>query len=76
MSIHLLVIFCSHNVHLIQQELSLIVIRRLFKDLKEQATEIINYEKKEMITLTYEETKSYEKQKACYICKKGSITRY
>ena len=30
-----------------------------------------NYEKKEMILLTYEENKSYEKQKVCYICKKG-----
>ena len=30
---------------------------------------VINYEKKEMIPLTDEETKSYEKQKFCYICK-------
>ena len=31
---------------------------------------IINYEKKEMIPLTDEENKSYEKQKVYYICKK------
>ena len=30
--------------------------------------------KKEMIPLTYEENKSYEKQKVCYICKKGFST--
>ena len=32
---------------------------------------MIDYEKKEMIPLTYEENKSYKKQKSCYICKKG-----
>ena len=31
--------------------------------------EIINYEAKEMETLTNEEIKSYEKQKICHICK-------
>ena len=30
---------------------------------------IINYEKKEMIPLTYEENKSYKKQETCHICK-------
>ena len=40
------------------------------KDLKDHATEIINYEKKEMIPLTNEENESYKKQKVCYICKK------
>ena len=44
------------------------------KDLRDQAIKIINYEKKEMILLTYEETKSYEKQKVCYICKKEFST--
>ena len=33
------------------------------KDLRDQARKIINYEKKEMILLTDEETKFYEKQK-------------
>ena len=34
-----------------------------WKDIIEQATRIINYEKKEMILLTDKENKSYEKQK-------------
>ena len=37
-------------------------------------TKISNYEKKEMIPLTDEENKFYEKQKVCYICKKGLNT--
>ena len=45
-------------------------LERLCKNLKEHATKIINYEKKEMIPLTNEENKSYEKQNVCYICKK------
>ena len=32
--------------------------------------EIINFNKNEMIPLTNEEIKSYEKQKVCYICEK------
>ena len=44
------------------------------KYLKNQATKIINYEKKEMIPLTNDEKKSYEKQKVCYICKKEFCT--
>ena len=35
---------------------------------------IINYEEKEMIPLTDKENKSYENQKACYICKKEFST--
>ena len=38
------------------------------KDLKNQAKKIINYEKKEMITLTYKAKESYENQKICHIC--------
>ena len=45
-------------------------MERFCKNLKEHATRIINYEKKEMIPLTNEENKSYKKQKICYICKK------
>ena len=40
-------------------------------DLEEHATEIVNYEKKEMIPLTKEEKKVHREQKLCYICKKG-----
>ena len=35
---------------------------------------IINYEEKEMIPLTYEETRSCENQKVCHICKKEFAT--
>ena len=35
---------------------------------------VVNYEKKEMIPLTDEEIKSYEKQNVCYICKKRFST--
>ena len=45
-------------------------MKRLSKDLREHAMKIINYEKKEMMALTDEENKSYEKQKVCYIFKK------
>ena len=42
----------------------------LFKEIRELAVEIINYEEKEMIPLTDEETKSYETQKVCHYCEK------
>ena len=40
------------------------------KDLREHATKIINYEKKDMITLTKKEEENYNNQKVCYICEK------
>ena len=40
------------------------------KDLREHATKIINYEKKDMIPLTKKEEENYNNQKLCYICKK------
>ena len=40
------------------------------KDLREHATEIINYEKKDIIPLTKKEEENYNNQKVCYICKK------
>ena len=49
-------------------------MEKFSKDLREHATKIINYEEKEMIPLTYKKYKSYEKQKVCYICKKGFST--
>ena len=45
-------------------------MKKLCKDLRDQAMKIINYEKKEMIPLTDEETESYKMQKVCHICKK------
>ena len=38
--------------------------------LREHATKIINYEKKEMIPLTKKEEKKHNKQEVCYICQK------
>ena len=43
-------------------------------DVRENATKIINYEKKEMIPLTKKEEKKYKKQEICHICKKGFST--
>ena len=45
-------------------------MKKFCKDLREHATKIINYEKKEIIPLTKEEEKSHNKQKVCYICRK------
>ena len=45
-------------------------IKRFCCDLKELGTKIINYEQKEMIALTDNENKYYEKQKEWYICQK------
>ena len=45
-------------------------IDSLRKKLNELVLEIISYEEKEIIPLTDEESKSYEKQKVCHICKK------
>ena len=48
--------------------------RKMFcKDSKKYTTNIINYEKRKMIPLTYEENKSYKKQNVCYIWKKKKI---
>ena len=44
-------------------------MRTFCLDLKEHATKIINYEKKEMIPLTKKEEKMQDKQKVCYTCK-------
>ena len=49
-------------------------MERFCKDLRDHAMKIINYEEKEMIPLTGKNTKSYEKQKVCYICKKEFST--
>ena len=49
-------------------------MEKFCKDLRDHGMKIINYEKKEMIPLTDKENKSCEKQKVCYICKKGFST--
>ena len=45
-------------------------MKKFCKYLREHFTNIINYEKKKMISLTTEEKVHYNKQKLCYICKK------
>ena len=49
-------------------------IKKFCDDLKELVTEIINYKEKEMILLTDKETRFYEKQKVCNICKRYFCT--
>ena len=44
-------------------------MERFSKDLKNLANKVINHEQKEMIPLTNDEKKLYEKQKVYYICK-------
>ena len=43
-------------------------------DLRQHATKLFNYEKKEMIPLTKKEDKKYNKQKVYHICKKRFST--
>ena len=45
-------------------------MKKLCKDLREHATKIINYDKKDMIPLTKKEEKNNNKQDVCDICKK------
>ena len=49
-------------------------MKNFCQDLKEHATKITNYEKKEMISLTKKEEIMHNKQKVCYIGKKGFST--
>ena len=49
-------------------------IGKFCKDLKENATEIINHDKNEMIPLTLEENNFYKEQEACYISKEKFCT--
>ena len=64
---------CLQNVHLLEKKKKLNYyrgkdcIKKLCKKLKEPAMKIINYEKKEMVPLTKEENKSYEKQEEFHI---------
>ena len=45
-------------------------MKKFSKDLREDVSKIINYEKKKMISLTTEEKIYHNKQKICYICNK------
>ena len=44
-------------------------IKKFCNDLKELATEVINYQEKKLIPLTDKEINLYERQKICHICK-------
>ena len=69
MNIQFLVLHCLHDVHLIEQKMSLIIIEvKISKFLKELETKITIYEKKkkEMIPLTYKTNKSQKKSK-CFL---------
>ena len=45
-------------------------MKRFCKDLKDHATKIIDFKKKNMTPLTKEEEDNYNKENTCYICKK------
>ena len=45
-------------------------IKRLCKDIKNQALEVVNFKKEDMIPLTDDENRYYEKRKYCHICKR------
>ena len=45
-------------------------MKRFCSDLKEFGTKIINYEEKDIIPLTDNENRSYEKQEKCHIFQK------
>ena len=47
--------------------------KRFCKDLKEHAAEIIDHEKRKIVSVTYTENKSYEKQKFALYVKKNLI---
>ena len=49
-------------------------MKKFCLDLRDHATKIINYEKKEMIPLTKEEKRAHSTSKRCYICKKKFIS--
>ena len=45
-------------------------MKKICEDLREHATKINNYEKKDMIPSTKKEEENHNKQDVCYICKK------
>ena len=49
-------------------------MKNFCQDLREHATKIINYEKKEMIPLTKEEKRSHRIQRRCYLCNRKFST--
>ena len=49
-------------------------MKMFFRDLKDRATKIINYEKKETIPLNDKEKETHENKKICYICQQEFCT--
>ena len=45
-------------------------IKKFCSDLKELGTKIVNYEEKDMMTLTDSENRFYKEQRKCHICQK------
>ena len=62
----------SKNEHSYYREQN--CMKKLCEKIKDQAMKIVSYEEKEMIPLTDEETKFYEKQKVHHICKEQFST--
>ena len=58
---------CLQNIHYYR---GIDCIKKGCEKLRDRATEIINYEEKNMIRLTDKETRFYERQKVYYVCKK------
>ena len=73
---NLLVEQCLQDAHLIKKKINLIiteektVLKNYVKKLKECAMKITNYEEKETMPLTHEQSKSYNEQDKCHICEK------
>ena len=58
---------CLQNIHYYR---GIDCIKKGCEKVRDRATEIINYEEKNMIPLTDKETRFYEGQKVYHVCKK------
>ena len=51
-------------------------MKRFCTSLREQAKNLIDFEKKKMLTLTKEELRSFQDVKLCYICGKRLLKTF
>ena len=51
-------------------------MKKFCESLREHAKNIIDFEKKKMLSLTKEELKSYQDRKMCYICGKRFLKKF
>ena len=51
-------------------------MKKFYESLSEHAKNIIDFEKKKMLSLTKEELKSHQDAKACHICRKRTLKKY